>query len=115
MPQYSKYNKISQKQVGRRKRSIQLQGSGEDDGKWYRCWYCGFINNIERNAVGDGEGLSYSIEANQNDIFDNINRYLIGLSGSIVLMNNKLPFSERHNVLSTAVAGCSFCGSLNFR
>jgi hypothetical protein len=117
MSTYSKYNQISQKQIGRRKRTIQLPGSGEDDGKLYRCWYCGFGgNNIDRNAVGDGEGLAYSVELNDHDfIVNNAVGINIGTSGSAVLLSAFPVFTERRNVLSTAVAGCSFCASLNYR
>ena len=43
---------------GKRKRRIPLRGSFEDEGKYYRCWNCGFICNIERDAFGEDENLS---------------------------------------------------------
>lgn len=38
------------------------RGNGLDDGRYYRCWNCGFVCNIDRDALGDSEsrdGLHY--------------------------------------------------------
>jgi len=38
------------------------RGNGLDDGRYFRCWNCGFICNIDRDALGGPEsrdGLSY--------------------------------------------------------
>ena len=38
----------------KRSRTIPLFGTGDDAGKYYRCWNCGFICNAERDTLGDG-------------------------------------------------------------
>jgi len=38
------------------------RGNGLDDGRYFRCWNCGFICNIDRDALGGSEsrdGISY--------------------------------------------------------
>lgn len=33
-------------------RTIPLKGEGDDEDKYYRCWNCGFICNVDRDALG---------------------------------------------------------------
>lgn len=49
--------------IPRRSKTIALKGSaiygdGEDDGKWFKCWNCGFVCNIDRDGLGDAESVS---------------------------------------------------------
>ena len=51
------------RRIPRRSKTIALKGSsihgdGEDDGKFFRCWNCGFICDVERDGLGDGESVS---------------------------------------------------------
>lgn len=128
MSRYSKYNEISQKQVGRLKRSIRAEGSGDDDGQWYRCWYCGFQNNINAAPLGDGEGIVYTFSQMPNLItYDKMNStpndYVgttlislnIGTSGKCVLLNTNPDFVEYHQITAEAVSGCAACGCKNYR
>lgn len=32
-----------------------IRGDGEDAGKYYKCWNCGFTCNVDRDALGDSE------------------------------------------------------------
>ena len=114
MSRHSRYNETRSNRVPHQKRTIKLAGSGDDDGKWYRCWYCGFINNIDRNVTGSGEGLSYSVGVIDNDIKGNATKsFMIGNSGTSVILKDG--FSERHNIGAYSVSGCSFCGCKNYR
>lgn len=36
----------------RRSRYIPLEGYGEDAGNFFRCWHCGFINDVRDNTQG---------------------------------------------------------------
>ena len=127
MSRYSKYNEISQKQVGRLKRTIRAEGSGDDDNQWYRCWYCGFQNNINAAPLGDGEGIVYTFSQMPNLItYDKMNStpndyagttlisLNIGTSGKCVLLNTNPDFVEYHQITATSSSGCAFCGSLNW-
>jgi hypothetical protein len=39
-------------------KGLPLEGSFLDDGRFFRCWHCGFINAIDRNILGDAESRS---------------------------------------------------------
>jgi hypothetical protein len=38
-------------------RTIPVKGTGEDAGKWFKCWTCGFICNSERDSLGGAESM----------------------------------------------------------
>jgi hypothetical protein len=40
---------------GPRKRSIPQYGEKDDAGKWYRCWFCTQLCNIDREELGGTE------------------------------------------------------------
>jgi len=50
----SRYTDRTTTRLHSRKRTIALPGTGEDSGKWIRCWNCGYIVNVERD-MGDTE------------------------------------------------------------
>ena len=142
MPNQSKYTVIKQTRVPRKKRTIKVYGSGDDDGKWYRCWHCGFINNIDRNIVGDGEGLAYQITIDgvtypvadpspssmvnytygdgtyfgDGSIDGSGTNYAPGALQTFVGVTGKAGVTTSYmSVESVAVSGCSFCGCKNYR
>lgn len=39
-------------------RGLPLEGKTLDDGRFFRCWNCGFINALDRNLLGDAESRS---------------------------------------------------------
>jgi hypothetical protein len=126
---YSKYNEISQKQVGRLKRTIKAAGSGDDDGIYYYCWNCGAQNSINENPPSSGpENISYTFSQMPNmvtyDTMDSTpNDYSgisatslnIGTSGKCVLLNTNPDFVEFHQIVATPNSGCWFCGCPQYR
>lgn len=34
-------------------KTIPIKGYGDDEGKYYRCWHCGFICKVDRDSLGD--------------------------------------------------------------
>ena len=32
-----------------------IKGDGNNDGKYYKCWNCGFVCDVDRDALGDGQ------------------------------------------------------------
>lgn len=68
MGRQSKYGQFGNRRPPHKKRTIRIPGSGDDDGKWFRCWNCGFINNIDRNAIGQGEGDISSVTLGVVDV-----------------------------------------------
>ena len=128
MSRYSRYNEISQKQVGRLKRTINADGSGDDDNQWYFCWYCGARNNINESPIGGPENINYTFSQMPNLItFDKMNStpndymgitatsFNISTSGKCVLLNTNPDFVEYHQIAATAGSGCWFCSCPNYR
>jgi len=56
----SRHVRYSQRRIRGEKRTIPMYGEGDDAGKYFRCWNCGFICNIDRDALGDGDGRAYT-------------------------------------------------------
>lgn len=83
----SRYIKNVTERLPRKKKTNRLPGAFEDDGKYYKCWNCGFICNATRDEVGEGSGVQ---------------AVLTGDSDSTTYAPN-------------VVSGCPFCGSKNYR
>ena len=122
--------------------AYEAHGVGEDSGKYFRCWNCGFICDVERDELGDSEsrsGASSEIYAAQYSS-DNINETdgstrqvgtpIYGTSngvpllviaslrtGHVVLENgaDSSPKGIRLNWQPKITGGCPFCGSKNYR
>lgn len=72
-------------------------GDGKDVGKYFRCWNCGFICNIEKNELGGPES--------RNKI--TIQRYTqVDEYGNTTTGTRYKPIME---------TGCPLCGTLNWR
>ncbi len=91
------------------------RGDGLDHNKWYRCWNCGWVNHIDRNALGGSESLDGVI------LTDYVNESVQGnasLGDALVAQTLDAegnPKAVRHNFKVGPNNGCSFCGSLNYR
>jgi hypothetical protein len=118
-------------------------GEGQDDGKYFRCWNCGFTCNVERDELGDDasrDGISYEVyealysggpKKDTNDYLETdaaIHGYnganvvpLLAMasarSGHVLLQNNAdgTPKTVRINWTPKVNSGCPFCGTLNWR
>ncbi len=61
MSDRSRHAPYSQKGLPGEKRTIQVYGEKDDTGKWFRCWYCGQLNNIDQAVLlSGGSGVSGS-------------------------------------------------------
>ena len=72
--------------IPRRSKTIPLNGSsvygdGEDAGKWFRCWNCGFICNVDRDGLGDAETIS-AITYDTHDVVYSTDDYLTARPGT---------------------------------
>lgn len=47
-------------------RTIPIRGTGEDSGVWFTCWYCGFTNSKDRNALGGPDSRDGILSVNEN-------------------------------------------------
>lgn len=116
-------------------RTLPVIGKGDDAGKYFRCWNCGFVCNVERDELGDREstdGISYSIydqkySTDGSDTFgssihgDNDNIALLSMSvlgkGHICLENGAdgEPKEIYQNWKPEIDSGCPLCGTKNWR
>ena len=132
------YTRPHKRKLPKRSRTLPVYGEGDDEGKYFRCWNCGFICNVDRDELGDSDSYSgnahkdyhenhhYSADVNL-DITTGINlseasKYAC-LGGDIehyqVAQNIVTPDEEakfvRHEYTSDISRGCPFCGSTNWR
>ncbi len=103
----NRYGTYQSTRLPREKRTIPISGHFDDDGKFYRCWNCGFINHIDRAPIGVGSGIS-TVSGVGMSWVDRDNQVWIDRSDYI--------FDDRSFSASSQVgSGCSFCGSRNWR
>lgn len=92
------------------------RGDGLDHNKWYRCWNCGFLNNVDRNALGDSQSMDGLV----------ITEYAPNVYGGELRLGDTLIAQKldgdgnpiqtiRRNLRPISESGCSLCGSLNWR
>jgi hypothetical protein len=59
----SKYGHYSRSSVQRHQRSPSLPGSFEDSGRWYRCWNCRFVYDLNKVGGNPDQDSRYQTEA----------------------------------------------------
>lgn len=95
------------------------RGDGLDYKRWYRCWNCGWICDIDRDALGDGESLSGEGYADATAFTDPSIDNMGVLGGEDAVISLELgadgqPKEILHHLQSVISSGCPFCGSLNW-
>jgi len=120
-------------------RTIPVIGDGDDAGKYYRCWNCGFICDADRDALGDSDsrsgvtqidyvkeypsasGIGGGTEGWSADGQVPLQLLTVsgGAMGRMVTLENEddgTPKALNHHVFKPKVdSGCPFCGSKNWR
>ena len=123
----------------KRSRTIELPGhrdygDGIDDGKYYRCWNCGFICDVDQDELGGENSRSGATYAQYDDVYseneppfysgiDGENETtplvpLLGMRSAHVVMKLDADGSEstiRRNWYNDGGTGCPFCHTLNWR
>lgn len=103
-----------------------IKGNGLDAGKYYRCWNCGFVCNVDRDALGDAQSRSGVVVT---DFVETPERAEQGILASLatlgdinhfhVAMKNGIdgsPKAIRHSqMVAEGGSGCPLCHSLNYR
>ncbi len=82
----------SEKRLPKQKETIRLRGEKDDTGKWYQCRNCGFPNNIDKGTVQTGNQGRSGVSVSTFTDTDGVTKYY-----------------------PVVFAGCSFCGSTNYR
>ncbi len=105
----NRYSRISQNRPPKEGRAKRIPGSLEDSGKWFHCRICGFPCNIERNALGEGKGLT-------STAFVTGTIQSLGNPAVLLDFRDLITIGEGDETLYTPVSigGCSLCGSLNW-
>lgn len=118
-----RYRRPHSRKQPRESRTIRLRGSGEEDGLFYECWYCGFINKVGRNALGGRSGLNYSNPSAVSygatgdgtlsylALINDLEHYYVALE----LDSDGNPKPISHVYASDIDRGCSLCGTTNWR
>lgn len=104
------------KKVKKDSRTIPLHGDGEDTGKWYRCWNCGFICNEDRDDLGgseDRDGNSYKVVVSDPYRVGVNTAVLRSITNTFVVVNTAIQYKNMYYPVSNS--GCPFCGCRNWR
>ena len=126
-------------------RTIPVRGKGDDAGKWFKCWNCGFICNIDRDDSSGGyagdnhtEFIRTAPAEGVDDrmlVFDSPPFYHTLMEASLCSTTIEtdeiglVPLDEytmieeecsdsltiRHEFESDITKGCPFCGTTNWR
>ena len=137
--------RVHKARIKKQSRTIPLRGhkdfaGGRDDGRYWKCWNCGFICDVERDELGDSEsvaGISHTIyEAQYGGAQKNDGDYnetdakqhgtnsgiplltMASIRSQHVLMENDssgTPATIRSNWTPQVNSGCPFCGTKNWR
>lgn len=101
-----------------------VRGNGEDHGKWYRCWNCGFICNSDRDALGDSQSRDGRVLTDYAQQLDLSAIKPQAMLGGISVVHSVAEYGADETakgvrnaimVSSSASSGCPLCGSLNYR
>lgn len=101
-------------------RTLPVKGKNEDEGKYYRCWNCGFICNVDRDELGGSaskDGISYARFSRD---------YGTGENGEVIASLRSGHVCPKIDADDDAVtvreywnpdvnSGCPMCGCLNYK
>lgn len=119
-----RYTKPSKAHLPKQAKSIPLKGKGEDSGKWFRCWNCGFTCNIDRedssgSTAGDNH-LDFSSPALGFVENGDTDRMIVldGFSFYHTILEHVADGTAEtivHEHITNVTKGCPFCGTTNYR
>lgn len=121
-----KYNsQYRTRKLPKESRTIPLDGSNErgnglDYHRFYRCWHCGFICDIDRDTLGGSKSLSgvgYEAASSEADPYNNNVGVLGGPDETVVslaLDSAGNPKEVYHTFKPVISGGCPLCGTTNW-
>ena len=120
----SRFRNRSRK-LRKRSKTIPVKGFGDDAGKYYQCWYCGFMCNVDRDSLGDAESGSGEYHQDftgsaygSGDSSSPLNTLALLDGADVVLMELDASGSTKtvyHEFAPKPSGGCPQCGSTNWR
>ena len=137
----SRIRRYDKRRLPRQKRTIGIFGAeGYIDGrvakdqsnKLYRCWYCGFICNTDRDRLGDGEGFYITDEIDRPTVLNrgasayefpmSNNGWDVTISLDVTTTPHLMKLDSQgsamegmHNNTTIVTSGCPLCGCKNYK
>jgi hypothetical protein len=123
MPVYTRAHKRKLQKVSR---TLPIFGKGDDDGKYFHCWHCGFVCDKDRDELGDSASkggdkhLVALISIDNGPGGNTSNRATLGGCIGHYHVAAKIgpdgePDGVKHNYMTNIIRGCPSCGSTNWR
>lgn len=120
------YRKPHKLPLAKRSRTIPIYGRGDDANRYYHCWFCGFVCDVERDALGgadSGSGVGHVDALEPSGEADGQVRLKSCLGGMLehyhvaqkLGPDGETPYQVYHNYKANISSGCPFCGSKNWR
>ena len=118
--------------IGHNARTIPLyghpyRGNGLDDGRWFRCWNCGFRCSKDRDSLGgpdSRDGITYedfpvpTYGTGGATSYSGVARLGGSIGPSTVALELDAAGDAKepdHEIKPVVSGGCPFCGSKNWR
>jgi len=89
------------------------RGDGKDSGKYYECWHCGFICDVDRDALGDSQSIA-QITNKSYDLLDEFGDSVADTGGCKHTIFEGEGYTTNRYV-PVVESGCPFCGTKNYR
>ena len=113
-----RYTAQAQRKVSKDSKTLPIFGKGDDEGKYFRCWNCGFPCDVDRDELGgpDSRNNVTATAYTQVDQYGNTAYHCIGAHG-----DNQTVCEARGGTWSSTRykpvvgSGCNFCGTKNWR
>ena len=125
------YRKAYKPPLPKRSRTLPIKGTGDDEGRYFHCWNCGFVCDSQRDELGGSDSSAgddhteyYRLAAPDSRIDttgkDPAKHAVLGgcIGHYHVTMRigaDSEPKTVMHNHISDISRGCPFCGSTNWR
>ena len=98
------------------------RGNGLDAGRYFRCWNCGFVCDIDRDSLGgarSGSGVNPQEYYPQPDTGVEVGQCVLGGLDSVFVALEQgadgLAKGIQHSLWAVVSGGCPLCGSKNWK
>jgi hypothetical protein len=90
-------------------------GDGEDDGKFYQCWNCKMVCDVDRDELGGPDDRGYRDPKKYTLVGEDYSTPVKDLANSKDYTIHGGTQYRRTRYQSDVQSGCPFCGTLNWR
>ena len=121
------YRKAHANKPAKRSRTRPVYGRGEDAGRYFRCWNCGFVCDSKRDALGGSDSAGgdnhkdFALQTGSNYRAGigprNIGTLDVRLHYQVAIRIDANTDADAvyHHHKTNITSGCPFCGSTNWR